>query len=163
MQSPNHWTTRGVPRRRLLMQVKLRGDSCSVVTVLTRKIGCCCCCRYCNFVVRTPNLSSTLLTHFEVHVRAQSLSHVQHFATPWAVACHAPLFVGFPRQEYWSGLPFPSPGDLPNPGIEPKSPVPPALVGGILTTWEAPLRAQHSTNYSTILHSRNQNLFILHN
>ena len=72
VQSLNHWTTRGVPRRRLLMQVKLRGDSCSVVTVLTRKIGCCCCCRYCNFVVRTPNLSSTLLTHFEVHVRAQS-------------------------------------------------------------------------------------------
>ena len=44
------------------------------------------------------------------------------FPTPWSVACHAPLFVGFVRQEYWSGLPFPSPGDLPDPRIEPESP-----------------------------------------
>ena len=43
-------------------------------------------------------------------------------ATPWTVASQAPLSMGFPRQEYWSGLPFPSPGDLPNPGIEPRSP-----------------------------------------
>ena len=42
--------------------------------------------------------------------------------TPWTVACQAPLSMGFSRQEYWSGLPFPSPGDLPNPGIEPGSP-----------------------------------------
>ena len=45
-------------------------------------------------------------------------------ATPWTVARQAPLSVGFPRQEYWSGLPFPPPGDLPDPGIEP---MPPAL------------------------------------
>ena len=43
-------------------------------------------------------------------------------ATPWAVAHQTPLSMGFPRQEYWSGLPFPYPGDLPNPGIEPRSP-----------------------------------------
>ena len=43
-------------------------------------------------------------------------------ATPWTVAHQAPLFMGFSRQKYWSGLPFPSPGDLPNPGIEPGSP-----------------------------------------
>ena len=43
-------------------------------------------------------------------------------ATPWTVACQAPLSMGFPRQEYWRGLPFPPPGDLPNPGIEPMSP-----------------------------------------
>ena len=43
-------------------------------------------------------------------------------ATPWTVACQAPLSVGFSRQEHWSGLPFPSPGGLPNPGIEPRSP-----------------------------------------
>ena len=49
------------------------------------------------------------------------LSHVQLFVTPWTVAHQAPLPIGFIRQEYWSGLPFPSPGDLPNPGIEPKS------------------------------------------
>ena len=41
---------------------------------------------------------------------------------PWTVAYQAPLSMGFSRQEYWSGLPFPSPGDLPNPGIEPGSP-----------------------------------------
>ena len=44
------------------------------------------------------------------------------FATPWTVALQAPLSMGFSRQEYWSGLPFPSPGDLPHPGIEPVSP-----------------------------------------
>ena len=50
------------------------------------------------------------------------LSHIQLFATPWTVACQAPLSMEFSRQEYWSGLPFPSPGDLPDPGIEPGSP-----------------------------------------
>ena len=52
----------------------------------------------------------------------KSLSHVQLFATPWTVACQAPLSMGFSTQEYWSGLPFPSPEDLPNPGIKPGSP-----------------------------------------
>ena len=51
-----------------------------------------------------------------------SFSHVQLFATPWTVACQAPLSMGFSRQEYWSGLPFPFPGDLPDLGIEPRSP-----------------------------------------
>ena len=50
------------------------------------------------------------------------LSHVRLFVTPWTVACQAPLSIGFSRQEYWSRLPFSSPGDLPNPGIEPWSP-----------------------------------------
>ena len=53
----------------------------------------------------------------------KSLSHVRLFMTPWTVACQAPLSMGFSRQEYWSGLPFPSPGDLPDPGIEPGSPM----------------------------------------
>ena len=57
-----------------------------------------------------------------VKVKVKSLSRVQLFATPWTVAHQAPQSMGFSRQEYWSGLPFPSPGDLPNPGIEPKSP-----------------------------------------
>ena len=52
----------------------------------------------------------------------QSLGGVQLFATLWTVAHKAPLSVGFSRQEYWSGQPFPSPGDLPHPGIEPRSP-----------------------------------------
>ena len=65
------------------------------------------------------------------------LSHVQLFATPWTVARQAPLSMGFPRLEYWSGLPFPIPGDLLDPGIEPMSP---ALAGGLPftpgATWE---------------------------
>ena len=52
----------------------------------------------------------------------KSLSHVRLFATPWTIAHQAPPSMGFSRQEYWSGLPFPSPEDLPNPGIEPRSP-----------------------------------------
>ena len=52
----------------------------------------------------------------------KSLSRVQLFATPWTVTYYVPPSIGFSRQEYWSGLPFPSPGDLPNPGIEPGSP-----------------------------------------
>ena len=51
-----------------------------------------------------------------------SLSHAQLFATPWTVDRQAPLSVGFSRQEYGSGLPYPPPGHLPNPGIEPASP-----------------------------------------
>ena len=55
-------------------------------------------------------------------VKVKSFSHVRFFATPWTVAYQALRSMGFSRQEYWSGLPFPSPGDLPNPGIEPGSP-----------------------------------------
>ena len=62
---------------------------------------------------------------------AQSLSHVQLFEIPWTVAFQAPLFMGFSRQEYWSGLPFPPAGDLPDPGIKPTSP---ALAGGFFST-----------------------------
>ena len=57
-----------------------------------------------------------------VCVWAQSLSHVRLFVTSWTVAHQVPLSMGFSRQEYWSGLPLPSPGYLPDPGIEPKSP-----------------------------------------
>ena len=55
-------------------------------------------------------------------VKVKSLSRVQLFVTPWTVAHQAPPSMGFSRQEYWSGVPFPSPEDLPNPGIEPRSP-----------------------------------------
>ena len=63
----------------------------------------------------------------------KSLSHVRFFGTPWTVAYQALLSMGFSRQEYWSGLPFLSPGDLPNPGIEPASLASPALVSGLFT------------------------------
>ena len=52
----------------------------------------------------------------------QLLSRVRLFVAPWTAAHQAPPSMGFSRQEYWSGLPFPSPGDLPDPGIEPQSP-----------------------------------------
>ena len=52
----------------------------------------------------------------------KSLSRVQLFATPWTITYQAPPSIEFSRQEYWSGWPFPSPADLPNPGIEPGSP-----------------------------------------
>ena len=61
-----------------------------------------------------------------------SLSDVSDsFVIPWTVDCQAPLSMGFSRQEYWTGLPFPSPGNLPNPEIKPPSP---AIVGGFFTT-----------------------------
>ena len=77
-------------------------------------------------------------------------SRVQLFATLWTLALQAPLSMGFSRQEYWSGLPRPPPGDLPNPGIELTSPASPALAspaspaleGWFFTTsatWEAPI------------------------
>ena len=55
-------------------------------------------------------------------LKVKLLSHVRLFVTPWTVAHQAPPSMGFSRQEYWSGVPFPSPGDLPNPGIEPGCP-----------------------------------------
>ena len=62
-------------------------------------------------------------------------------AVQWTVACQAPLSIGFSRQKYWSGLPCPTPGDLPDPGIKPLFLMPPALTGRLFTTsvtWEAP-------------------------
>ena len=56
------------------------------------------------------------------------------FSTPWTAALQPPLSMEFSKQEYWSGLPFPTPGDLPNPGMEPASLVSPVLAGGFFTT-----------------------------
>ena len=67
-------------------------------------------------------------------------SGIQLFVTPWTVSFQAPLSMGFSRQEYWSKLPCPPPGDLPDPGIEPMSLMSPALASGFFTTsatWEA--------------------------
>ena len=78
---------------------------------------------------------------------SKSLS-CRFFATPWTVARKIPLSMGFSRQEYWSGTPFPTPGDLPNPGTEPVSLVSPLLTGRFFTTsatWEAPYIDTHKT------------------
>ena len=75
-----------------------------------------------------------------VWVSAQTLSHVRLFATLWTVARQAPPSMGFSRQEYWRGLPFPSPGDLPDPRLEPASLMSPTLAAGFFatgTTWGA--------------------------
>ena len=69
-----------------------------------------------------------------VYARAHTLSCVQLFATPWTVAHQVPLSMGFSREEYWSGLPFPSPGDFHNSEDEPISLVSPASAGGFFTT-----------------------------
>ena len=92
--------------------------------------------------VWTINYIVTVLT---VKVKVKSLSCVQLFATPWTVAHQALPSVGFSRQEYWSGLPFPSPGDLPYPGIEPGSP---ALQADTLT---AELPEEYILLYTVIL------------
>ena len=60
--------------------------------------------------------------------------HVRLCVTPWTVAHQAPLCMELSRQEYWSGLPLPPPGDLPDPGIKAESPTSPALAGGFFTT-----------------------------
>ena len=66
------------------------------------------------------------------HVRAPSV--MSNSVIPWTVAHQAPLSMEFPRQEHWSGLTFPSPGALPDPGIEPEYLVSPALAGGFFTS-----------------------------
>ena len=90
------------------------------------------------------------------------LSHIWLFATPWPVAYQAPPSMGFPRQEYWGGLPFLSPKDLPNPGIEPVSPIAPALADRFFTTEPPgkPLKAQADVKYRDCY--TNLNIFYLH-
>ena len=92
-------------------------------------VGCCCC-----LVTQSPTL-----------------------VTPWTVACQASLSTGFSRQEYWSGVPFPSPGDLPHPGIKPRSP---ALQADSLTTeiWGKP--SLHIIAYTPI---QNKKFFLKKN
>ena len=81
------------------------------------------------------------------------LHRVWLFATPWTVACQVPLFIGFSRQEYWSGLPCAPPGDLPNPGIKPASPVSPALQVEFFST-EPPGNNYHYWNRLSSLTSK---------
>ena len=64
---------------------------------------------------------ATFTFTFHWSVKVKLLSHVQLFGNPWTIAYQPPPSIGFSRQEYWNGLPFPSPGDLPNPGIDPGS------------------------------------------
>ena len=90
--------------------------------------------KWVSFIVWTTLLreNSHKIFPFNMYkVKVKSLSRVWLFATPGTVAHQAPPSMGFSRQEYWSGLPFPSPGDLPDPGIKPRSP---ALQADALTS-----------------------------
>ena len=92
---------------------------------------------------KKQNLINTVLACMLSH-----FSHIRLFATLWTVARQAPLSIGFSRQEFWSGLPCPPPGDLLKPGIEPESFMSPALAGRFFTsrvTWEA-----HKKYYSSV-------------
>ena len=86
-------------------------------------------------------------------VKAKSLSPVRLFATPWTAAYQAPLSMEFPRQKYQSGLPFPSPEDLPNPGIVPMFLVSPTLAGRFFncTTWEPQEGVQDQDHYRSVM------------
>ena len=74
-----------------------------------------------NFASHIPVLHNVYIWSLMKVKMKESLSRVPLFATPWTVAYQAPQSMGFSRQEYWSGFPFPSPGDLPDPGIKPES------------------------------------------
>ena len=85
---------------------------------------------YAKTILRSPNLQKGDRSWISSSIAVAVLSHVQLFVAPWTAGCQASLSLEFPRQEYWSGLPFPPPGDLPNPGVEPASS---ALAGRFFT------------------------------
>ena len=78
----------------------------------------------CSLCVSVSHFGNTIFqtASWSLKVKVKSLRHVWLFVIPWTVAYHTPPSMGFSRQEYWSGLPFPPPEDLPDPGIEPASP-----------------------------------------
>ena len=92
----------------------------------------------------------------EKRKKEKSLSCVRLFVTPWTVAYQGPLSIGFSRQEYWSGLPCPSPGDLPDPGIEPRFPtlradaLPSEPPGKPIVTWELVKNAKSQGMYQKL-------------
>ena len=92
------------------------------------------------FLSRTRGSGLKQVTGLPWRYMLSGFSHFWYFATPWTLAHEAALSMGFSRQEYWNGLPRPSLGDLPNPGIESMSLMSPALAGRFFTTsttWEA--------------------------
>ena len=109
--------------------------------------------------MKTPKKIKLLLKYLRSQLPScySVLSHfsrIQFFVTPWTVDHRAPLAMGFSRQEYWSGLPCPPPGDLPYPGMEPPSLMSPPLAGGfftISTTWEEPCRGSLILHFSALL------------
>ena len=110
------------------------------------------------WILNSSSHSPCIQWHLEktkVKVKEKSLSRVRLFATPWTVAYQAPPTMGFSRQEYWSGVPFPSSGDLPNPGIEPRSP---ALQTDALPS-ESPVSQWTKPKYQQYIHTHFRQLF----
>ena len=96
-------------------------------------------------LIKIPRLTLPRLV-YPVKVKVKLLSRVQLFAAPWTVAYQAPPSTGFSRQEYWSGVPLPSPEDLPDPGIEPGSP---ALLADALPS-EPPKKSQSESEVAQL-------------
>ena len=99
------------------------------------------------------SVSLTVISKFRMCLLSR-FSHVQLFVTLWMVAGQAPVSMGYSRQEYWSGLPCPPPGDLTDSGIEPESFKSPALAGKFFTsgtTWEAQIQDNTYQNPNTFL------------
>ena len=114
---------------------------CISVTCISNNMHVCVCVCVCVYV--------------SVCLCARPFSHAWLFATLWPVACQPPLSMEFSRQEFWNGLPFPTPADLPSLGIKPKFPAVPALAGGFLTT------APPGKHLMTYRHNNNKQLLPL--
>ena len=113
-------------------------------TELSRGMGA----SYSMFKLLIERIFPAWMEHEMVKVKVKSLSRVLLFATPWTVAYEAPWSVEFSRQEYWSGLPFPSPGDLSNPGIKPGSPALQADIYRLSQSNQAPKTISSLSQYS---------------
>ena len=120
---------------------------CQVVLDLELNSPCLCQVTHCLLHLSEPIFSPVQRWRQRVCM-LNRLRHVWHSATPWAEVRQDPLSMGFSRQEHWSGLPWPPPGDFPDPGIEPVSPMSPELAGGFSTT-STPGEALLTTTVST--------------
>ena len=100
-----------------------------------------------NFTFASPTDNQKVM-HYYISLVIQNIAVVvsDSFTIPRTIACRVPLSMGFPRLEYWSGLPFPPPGNFPNPGIKPGSPVSLVLAGGFFTT-ELPAKPSPQLNH----------------
>ena len=109
------------------------------------------------------NNTKKIIWELFIHEVRLVLSRVQLFVVSWRVACQAPLSMEFSRQKYWSGLPFPPPGDLPNPGIKLASLVSPALADWFFTTVPSgkPIHEEYLCANNPIL-KLNKNVNIVH-
>ena len=103
------------------MEIKKRKVVAQSCPTLCFSMNCSLFCSSVHEILQTRVLEWVAISFSKIK-KVKLLSRVRLFVTPWTVPCQAPQSMEFSRQEYWSGLPFPSPGDLPDPGTEPGSP-----------------------------------------